>query len=201
MAAIESVKKVDEALGVIGKLIGKLRAQPDSAARKLAEALEEIEKTWTVVDAAITNYLKLGIEDALTPGSKVLSDIEGGRLAVEVEKGRGHCHVIGNIYDNYLDRWFDRTLKGAELTLMRQVFDDLAKADYDVFAAMDDFANQLQQEATEVVSILYAGKVDEAKGRILASQAELRPLRLELSGSLKKLYGLKGEFIKISGVV
>lgn len=45
IAAVEAVKKVDEALGVIAKYVGKLKSQPDLAALKLAEALDEVGKT------------------------------------------------------------------------------------------------------------------------------------------------------------
>jgi hypothetical protein len=201
VAALESVKKVDEALGVIGKLVAKLKAQPDLAALQLAEALEEIRKTWVVMDDAITNYLKLGIDqDAFKAGSEALLRIEGGGLLVEVQNGRGHCHIIGNIYEKYLDRWFERALKGEDLALMRRVFDDLTKVDYDVFSSMEDIAEQLQTEATEVLSMIIEGKVNEARQRILASRKELGPLRLGMSGTLQKLYGLKSEFIEMSGV-
>lgn len=201
VAALESVKKIDEALGVIGKLVSKLKAQPDLAALKLAEALEEVRKTWVVMDDAITNYLKLGIDqDAFKAGSEILLRIEGGGLLVEVKNGRGHCHIIGNIYDKYLARWFERTLKEKDLALMRRVFDDLTKSDYDVFSSMEDVAGQLQKEATEVLSMIIEGKVKKARQRILASRKELGPLRLAMSETLQKLYGLKSEFIEMSGV-
>lgn len=201
-AALESVKKVDEALGVIGKLMAKLKAQPDQAASKLADALKEVNKTWLVVDDAITNYLKLGLDkDAFDTGSGVLLKIQGGRLLVDVENGRGHCHIIGNIYDNYLHRWFDRVLNAAELASMNKVFTDLRQADDNVFNAMEVFARQLQTEATEVLNIFAAGDVSGAKARVLASIKELTPLQLGLSESLQKLYRLRGEFIKISGTV
>jgi hypothetical protein len=143
----------------------------------------------------------LGIDtNAFAVGSEVLLKIEGGGLLVEVENGRGHCRIIGNIYNDYLHRWFDRVLNAAELASMRKVFTDLNEADCDVFNAMVVFAMQLQKEATEVLNMIFAGEVNEAKARILASRKELGPLRLGLSGTLQKLYSLKGEFIEISGV-
>ncbi len=50
----------------------------------------------------------------------------------------GHCHIIGNIYEKYLDRWFERALKGEDLALMRRVFDDLTKADMGLKSRADE---------------------------------------------------------------
>src|SRR5262245_29813195 len=106
-AALAAVKEIDSALGTLQKVIAKFKSQPDIAAAKLAEALDEIGKTWQVMDTAITQFLALGFDDgALAKGSATLLNIQGGGLLVSVQKGRGHCHVIGDIYDTYLDRWF-----------------------------------------------------------------------------------------------
>ena len=200
-AALESIKKADEAIGVIGKLVAKLKAQPDLAALKLAEALDEIGKTWQVMDTAITQFLKLGIDsDAMEKGSEVLLRIEGGGLLNEVKDGRGHCHIIENIFYKYLDRWFEEVLKGAELDSIRQVFNTLSEADDDLFLHMEVVAAQLQTEATEVFNMVSTAKVNEAKSRVLAFRKELQPLRLGMSETLQKLYNLKSDFIEISGV-
>ena len=191
-AALESIKKADEALGIIGKLVAKLKAQPDLAALKLAEALDEIGKTWQVMDTAITQFLKLGIDsDAMEKGSEVLLRIEGGGLLNEVKDGRGHCHIIGNIFYKYLDRWFAEVLKGEELNSIRRVFDMLSEADDDVFLYMENVAEQLQTEATQVLDMVSTSKVKEAKSRVLAFRKELQPLRLGMSGTLQKLYNLQ----------
>jgi hypothetical protein len=201
VAALGFVKSMDEALGVIGKLVAKLKAEPDLAALKLAEALDEVRKTWEVVDDAIADVIKLGFDrDAMEEGSEVLLRIEGGGLLAEVEDGRGRCHVIGNIYHKHLDRWFERALKGEDLVSMRRVFDSLAEADTDVFSSMVGVARQLQDEATQVLDMIIEERVSEARNRVLALRKELQPLRLEMTSTLQKLYGLKGEFIKISGV-
>ena len=60
LTAIAAVKQADEALGVIGKLLAKLRAQPDIAAVKLSAALDEIVKTYRVVDQAFNAYASFG---------------------------------------------------------------------------------------------------------------------------------------------
>jgi hypothetical protein len=106
--ALAAAKQIDEAVGVIEKFLGKLRAQPDIAALKLSAALDEIVKTYRALDEALNKYASLALdEDALTTRSEVLIATAGGNLAVHVEEGRGHCHEIANIYSRHLKRWFE----------------------------------------------------------------------------------------------
>lgn len=201
IAAAEAVKKLYDALGVIGEVLGRLRGQPDVAALKLAEALDEIGKTYQAVDKAITDFLRLGIDqDGLEKGSELLLKMQGGGLAVEVEKGRGHCHVISNIYDKYLDRWFNRALLDPDLRSMQAVFADLRVSDFTVFDMMTSIAYKLQHSADEVLKKVQNEQADEAKDEVMAAGKELLPIRIAMSEGLRLLYTLKGEFIKIGEI-
>jgi hypothetical protein len=200
-AALAAVKDIDEALGILGKALAKLKGQPDTAALKLAQALDEVGKTYQVMDQAITRFLCLGFdEEALAKGSQVLLEIEGGALLVSVREGRGHCHVIANIYNKYLDRWFQRAFKGAQLDSLRSVFYSFGHYDDDVFRHMDAVAQQLQTEANSALDSIATGKTAEARSRILSLRSDLSPLRLSISESLARLYSLKGEFIQIAAI-
>src|SRR5215217_7785621 len=108
-SAVAAAKEIDDAVGLIGKLVRKLRAEPDIAAAKLSMALDEVVKTYRVVDEAISMYVSLAIDsDALRAKSQQLASLSGGRLAVHVAEGRGHCHEIDRIRWQHLDRWFER---------------------------------------------------------------------------------------------
>ncbi len=200
-AAGEAVKQVDEAIGILAKVVNKLKGQPDAAALKLAESLEEVGKTWQVMDQAINAFLALGFDpDALAKGSATLLGIESGALAVNVEKGRGHCHVIGNIFDEYVNTWFQRVFKGDELSTVSGVFYDLGNADDDVFSRMVSVAEQLQVEANAALDSIAQKRPADASARILALRGDLNPLRLSIANSMVKLYALKGEFIQIAAI-
>lgn len=49
-AAIKAAEELHKSIGLIGKLVGKLKTQPDLAAQKLGQALGEIAKTLQAVD-------------------------------------------------------------------------------------------------------------------------------------------------------
>jgi hypothetical protein len=201
-AALAAIKQIDEAVGILAKALASLKGQPDAAALKLAEALEEIGKTWHVTDEAIASYLALGFDpDNLVKGADALLRIEGGGLLVAVQQGRGHCHVIGNIFHRYLDRWFQRVLKGRELEQVRSVFRRLGEADLDLFRGMEEVVAQLQAETNKALNSIAAGRSEEARAHILSSRPALTDLRLRISASLAGLYTLKGEFIRLAGTV
>src|SRR5437763_1906802 len=131
--AIKAAEDLDKAIGIIAKLMEKLKTKPDLAAQKLGQALGEAAKTLQAVDVAASEFLSLAIDEgALAKNSKLLLDIEGGRLRTEVERGRGHCHVIGEIYSKYLDKWFASVVAADEYALVSGVFCDLGNADADL---------------------------------------------------------------------
>lgn len=153
------------------------------------------------MDKAITDFLRLGIEpDGLNAGSELLLKFEGGTLAVDVSRARGHCQVIDNIFGKYLDKWFDRVLAGDELASMRTVFAQLGSADFSVFDTLENVASQLQKNATDVLNGVYAGQIDAARSQILDARKELQPLKIAMSEALRVLFGLKSEFLRIGEI-
>ena len=201
LAAAKAADELDKGLGVIAKVVGKLKAQPDVAAQKLAQALGEVAKTLQVVENSASEYLSLGIDKgALATKSKLLLEISSGSLATEVKRGRGHCHVIGNIYWTYLDKWFARVLKKTnDYDAIRTVFQRLGNADDDLFNDLEQLAAKLEQEAGEVLDLVVKRQEKKAQARVLSALPTLQPVRKTMSKTMQTLYGMKTEFIDISG--
>jgi hypothetical protein len=198
IAAAKSAQEIDKAVGLIANVVAKLKAQPDIAAQKLGQALEEIAKTLQTVDGAASSYLSLAIDDgALEKNSTLLLHIESGQLAAEVEKGLGHCHLIWQIYHAHLDKWFSKVLAPDEQAAMQSVFDRLGNADLDLFANLGSVAETLQHEAEAVLDLVVQGQKDQARARVLASLSDLRPIRKTIAGTMQTLYALKNDFADI----
>jgi len=148
----KSATQLGDAVGLVAKVVSKLKATPDLAAEKLGEALDEVAKTLQVVDQAAVQFLSLGIDQGvLERNSHALLTIEGGGLTTAVERGRGHCHQIANVYDQRLDKWFERALS-TDYPLIRDLFHRLGNADDDVFKALTDVAKDLEDEASEILN-------------------------------------------------
>ena len=199
LTAAKSAEAIDKSVGLIAKVVGKLKAQPNIAAQKLGQALEEVAKTLQVVDGAASSYLSLGIDKgALDKGSQLLLDIESGKLKTDVTNGLGHCHQIRDIYDEHLNKWFSKALAKQQLTAMNAVFDKLGNADDDLFEDLGQVADTLQAEAKIVLNLVVKGDTTKARKRVLQSLETLRPLRQTIAGTMQTLYGLKNEFAGIA---
>lgn len=198
-AALAAAKQVDEAIGLIEKLLGKLRAQPDIAALKLSTALDEIVKTYRALDEALNMYGSLALdEDALTANSRELLAIAGGSLAVQVEDGRGHCHQISNIYWKHLRRWFEKAFNRDEHDQMEALFTRLGDADDDLFAALSGLAEQLGSDAKDVLALVIKKEEDKGRQRVLQTYGELAPVQQAMARGMQRMFALKGTFIQIS---
>jgi hypothetical protein len=201
ITAAKSAQEIDKAIGLIAKVVGKLKAHPDIAALKLGQALEEVAKTLQVVDGAASSYLSLGIDQgALEKSSALLLHIEGGKLATDVENGLGHCHRIWEIHHTYLDKWFSKVLSPDENQSMQQVFSRLGHADMDLFHELGTVARTLQNEAEAVLDLVVKGEKDNARDRVLSSLPSLRPLRKTMAQTMQTLYALKNDFADMAQV-
>jgi hypothetical protein len=200
-AAGKAADELDKAVGLIAKVVGKLKAQPDIAAQKLGQALGEVAKTLQVVENAASEYLSLGIDKrALATKSKLLLEISGGSLATEVKRGRGHCHVIDNIYTTYLDKWFAKVLKKTnDYDRIKIVFQRLGNADGDLFKDLEKLATKLEKEASDVLDLVVKRQEKKAQAQVLSALPALQPLRKAMSKTMQSLYAIKTEFMDITG--
>lgn len=200
-AAGKAAEELDKAVGIIAKVVGKLKAQPDIAAQKLAQALGEVAKTLQVVENTTSEFLSLGIDQgALSTRSKLLLEISGGSLTTEVKRGRGHCHVIGNIYWTYLDKWFARVFKKTnEYESIKLVFQQLGNADDDLFHDLEQLADKLEKEAGDVLELVIKRQEKKARARVLSALHALQPMRKTMSKTMQTLYTMQSEFIDITG--
>jgi len=106
-----------------------------------------------------------------------------------------------NIYENTLNRWFERVFRNdnAALGEMKGVFDALDTADRDMFEGMAKTAERVQQLANNVLDLVSRNKQEDARKTVLASFAEVNPLRVKMNELMAKLYELRAKLIEISG--
>jgi hypothetical protein len=201
-SALSAATVIDESVGLIEKLLGKLRAQPDLAALKLSAALDEIVNTYRSVDEAFTAYVSLALDkDALTSRSQELLRIAGGSLGVDVSAGRGHCHKIDAIYRQHLQRWFEKAFNREEQAQAEQAFERLGEADYGLFDAFTSLADQLQDEAKAVLQLIGDDKFDQARQNVLKTYRSLAPVQQVMAQGMKRMYALKDTCVGLAQTV
>lgn len=198
-SALAAAKEIDEAAGLIQKLVGRLRAQPDIAAVKLSVALDEVLKTYRVVDEAIAMYVSLAIgKDALEANSQQLVSLAGGGLTVHVTEGRGHCHEIDRIRWQHLNRWFERAFNKQEQLQMEEAFDTLGNADAGLFERLTNVADQLTTDSAGLVDLVIEGRVDEARAHVRATHRTLRDVQRAMAQGTVRLSELKDQFMDMA---
>jgi hypothetical protein len=182
----------------------RLLGQPDTAAEKLAEALNEISKIFQFVDAKLVEYLSITCKpngDNLGECRLVLLSLESGILEVQGNEARGHCHKITNIYQKYLNAWFKKLLDDAEQQQIKDIFNGLGNMDEYMTSSLKRVTLWLTDQAHETLNLLDDEKVAEANARIRSARQETLPVRREIAKTLSSLRGLQADFIAASGTV
>jgi hypothetical protein len=202
LTAIAAVKQADEALGVIERLLAKLRAQPDIAAVKLSAALDEIVKTYRAVDQAFNAYASLAIDkDALTTRSQELLTIAGGSLGVQVEEGRGNCSKISHIYQAHLKRWFEKAFNQEEQLAIERAFiwpGGLGDADDVLFSELTRLVKQLETQARDTLALVIEKGPDQARQAVLHTYMTLAPVQQAMAQAMQQMFRLKNQLIQIA---
>ena len=194
------VKGVDDDIKSLYPLTDTLLQHPNPEKyAKLVEAIEEIVKTWQVVDTAFKQVFVLfkpngDLHDAL-PG---LLDVEAAQLRAIVQEGRGHCHHIGEIYWVDLKDWGSTVLAAEEQQTLDRVFDRLGNADLDVFRVMEELAAETGSVASQIVVLVMNGQQDEARKIAKGLYEIVTPLRQQITVSLSELKQFQSQFADLA---
>lgn len=189
---------------LFSRLKGKLLGQPDEAAGKLADVLEEMSKIFVFVDAEIVRFLAIFIvpdRSNVIECRAVLLSMEGGSLAIKGDEARGHCHKIENIYIKYLRRWFNEVLDLQESADLSFLFNRLNNSDDYMVTGLESVTAWLTQQAETTLDLIDNGQFDDANTVIRTARATVQQTRRDISGALRALRGLQADFIAASGTV
>ena len=193
-----------DASDLLSRVKGKLLGQPDEAAGKLADVLEELSKIFVFVDSEIVRFLAIFIvpdRSNVIECRAVLLSMEGGGLAIKGDEARGHCHKIGNIYIKYLRRWFNEVLDPQESAELSLLFDRLNNSDDYMVTGLQSVTAWLTQQAETTLDLIDNGQFDDANIVIRTARATVKQNRRDISGALCALRGLQADFIAASGTV
>jgi hypothetical protein len=202
MPPLSAVIDLANQLDVLRVIKGKLLRQPDAAAERLVIVLEELSKIYTAIESELVEYLSLYFDnDSAQAERAVLLRLEGGEISSRASAASGHCHKIKNIYDRFLDPWFQKVLSRGEIDNVRKLFELLGDFDRSVVVDLDVVARWLTQEATATLNLVNAKKYDYANDRICTARKEVLPVRQAITNAIIELRKLQAEFIGSTGVI
>ena len=204
---MDGTAKLAEMVGKIGVLDivkKKLARQPDVAAAKLAAVLEELQKTVMLFEVEVVPLLAM----SLSPGPELRRDmatlysLESQSLWSRSGAARGHCHKIGNIYDRFLDPWFQRVTKlnATERGALKELFDELRDADNVMLDLLNRCTGWIADAALQVLDLLEKNQIDEANELLTRFRKDVLPVRRALAEVMHTLRDLEADFICMSGV-
>jgi hypothetical protein len=202
---LDKVIDLADRFGVIDGIKDALLRQPDKANAKLAEVLDELARTVAALDDEMVRYLSLHFhsEESIRHGRTVLLGMEVGQSIIRINELRGHCHKIKNVYDAYLDKWFDRVFStgSAERNQLATAFAGLGTADDVIIEAMTEVSAWLKTHAEQTLNAVDTDNLIDANMRIRQARLEAKAAREKLIETMGKLRGLQADLIAQSGTV
>ncbi len=194
------VDSVDAEIKSLYPLTNTLQQHPNPEKyAKLVEAIEEIVRTWQVVNAAFKQvFLLFNPKGDLHDALPSLLDIDAKQLEAIVREGRGHCHHIGEIYWHDLKGWGETVLSAEEQQTLDRVFGRLSNADNDVFRSMEALAVETGNVANDILALVMADQLDEARQIAKGLYLLVNPLRQQITESLSELKRFQKQFDEIA---
>jgi hypothetical protein len=200
MAIVDLADKV----GAIDAVKSRLLNQPDAAAEKLAESLEEFYKIFLALDDEVVRYLSQNFESeaAVIEARAVLLGMEVGQSRIRMHEARGSCAKMKNIYAKNLNGWFDRVLgDSVEKQRVKDIFGRLGTTDDAAVRAVDEVAAWLTSEAEQTLDLVDADNRLGAKQRVRQALLDAKPVRLKLTEAMSQLRAMQVDFIAASKTV
>ena len=177
-------------------LLSALGKNPEPAAERLAEALGEVEKMLTALDAELVRFLVLDFSspDVAREDLKALVELSAGQARVNIEKARGHCSMIKLIYETHLEGWLSNALNSSDQNMIRPIFDNMQGADDVIIYAAEQVDRFLSENAEEVLSLLAQNRHLDAQMLIAEARDDTLPTRRELFANMAILRRYEAAF-------
>ena len=152
-------------VGLLQKIKNKLVNHPDIAAAKLTGVLNDIGKTYEVVDDVLVQFVSMSFEDDDPRRSALLllNKMGGGNLKHKMMEARASCTRIGAIYRRYLTGWFNDALNPEGQYGLQELFYALQNADNDWIGMLSKVAEELKKVSKKLIKLLEEGRFKEAE--------------------------------------
>ena len=189
---------------LFGTVKYKLLNNPTEASSKLAEVLGELSLILEFVEKETVRYLEIYFLDDksnFVQCRSALLSLESGYVTIKGYEARGHCHKIANIYEKYLDRWFNKVLDANEAQQIKWLFERMNTADGDMIEGIKEITRWLKDESEAILLMVDNDQLDQANQKIKAARLAIQQTRRNIVESLAELKLLQSSFIVSSQTV
>jgi len=167
-----------------------LRQNPGSE-RALRDALRGVRQTYDVLINAIDQFLSpLIAKSSIELGQYM--DIASGRMVAEIEKRRGHCKRITQIYieSGGLRESLPESVNNQAKEALDALMLDMAGADNDLFQQMTSVGSTLANEAAVITNFILANQHQLAEAHLRKCASKLLPLQQDLAQGIGRVDSL-----------
>ncbi len=207
MFDVKGLVGISKDLGLLDTLKAKFIRQPDPAAAKLQAVLDEISKIYLVFEQELVRYLSLTLDPAeLNHEKAVFIELESGQIAARMGTARGHSSKIRNIFERYLNPWFQRLFDDSQLSndeflSINRLFRNLSDGDSHMLDIIDQVSGWLAQEASNTCDLIEKKDMAGAQARLARARKEVLPARRAVSEAMRNIYEIQAAFVAASGAV
>jgi hypothetical protein len=197
--ALDATKLLVEHARGLRRHLALFMSMPSVALEKLEEVLKQIKDTFSAVDDAIEEFLRLALHpDTIAADKDPLVRLSGPVLPQIVEDGRGHCEKIELIRGQYLDGWLDPLRRNHEAAVadIKRIFASLEKADGELFDKLVATASSMQDIARDALKKVLAQDNQGAIEEFRRAVPPLIDLRVALQDAQIELIRVKNAFIR-----
>lgn len=197
--ALDSLDKI----GALEAVRNKLVNSPDKAKKQLQKALKEINNIYLVLADLVVDFQSLSFDtpDERNDSVHFLGELLRNKRRIEIETARGHCSIVTNVYDRYLQGWFSRVLNPTEAAEISSLFTDLEGVDYNVCDALDQFVRVTRGHAQVILEHMNQNDYKFAEMYVAAITERLRKQSDRTFEYLKTLMELQRAFTEKTGAI
>ncbi len=187
----------------LDQLLSALGPEVHPAAEKLGEALTEIDKMLSALDAELVRFLVLDFRPPEIPRDdlKTLIELSAGQAMVNIEEARGHCSRIEVIYDVHLKRWLPNMISSQDSAALEDMFKSMHDADMSVIHSADQVNEFLTQNAEAVLQLLAADQFADANALVVEARDNTLASRRALFQGMAVLRRYESAFIRAAQAI
>ena len=189
-AVDNSVQIVSEMRNLTSQIrsLADLLSLNSAAANDLRFTLDEVGKTYKVVNSAVLRFISPAFQSGAIDPAPYL-ELERTDIKNDIHKGRGSCGMILTRYMRYggLRDYIKTYNKEDLLQNADEVFEKLQNADGELFEPLELIGEVLRNESRVIVNLLSAGQQEAARQRILNGRTKLAPFEDQLNTSIDEL--------------
>jgi hypothetical protein len=165
-------------------------------ARNLGEIISRLTKSYESVKNIISafTHLSFGDQNSIDKASDFLFRGKYGHITNDLMEVRTRCTIIEELYDDFLDEWFQKKLQGDQAKEIRDIFKNKLSNDYLFRDEIDNISKFLKDACKQIYPMVDNRDFSQASMKLREFSKGLDTLLDNLTVQWEELRSLEAEF-------